>query len=180
LLKKKDLLIGPLDPLTDLFPPGKGGGAGVEYGYKGKGVLIHLVVDAQGMPLSFSITAANGDERQEAIKNIDKINVYSGKPGRPKKSPRKIAADKGYDSKALRSTLRQRGIKPEIPRRKYRDKPQLGRPLNKTISRYVVERTFSWFQRKFRRIAVRWERLPLCFETFLTLAIVTMWVQKMV
>ena len=25
-----------------LFPPGKGGGEGVAYGYKGKGILIHM------------------------------------------------------------------------------------------------------------------------------------------
>ena len=29
-----------------LFPPGKGGGELVEYGYKGKGVTIHSLVDA--------------------------------------------------------------------------------------------------------------------------------------
>ncbi len=35
-----------------LFPPGKGGGEGVAYGYKGKGILIHSVTDANGMPVA--------------------------------------------------------------------------------------------------------------------------------
>ena len=34
-----------------LFPPGKGGGEDVAYGYKGKGILIHSITDANGMPL---------------------------------------------------------------------------------------------------------------------------------
>jgi hypothetical protein len=38
-----------------LFPPGKGGGQGVDYGYKGKGVLIHLIVDKNGAPLNESM-----------------------------------------------------------------------------------------------------------------------------
>ena len=32
--------------MTALFPSGKGGVAEVAYGYKGKGVLIHLLVEA--------------------------------------------------------------------------------------------------------------------------------------
>ena len=55
------------------FPPGKGGGEGVKYGYKGKGVTIHSVVDAQGMPLAISVTAANASERDQTIKMLDHI-----------------------------------------------------------------------------------------------------------
>jgi len=34
------------------FPLGKGGGGEVRHGHKGKGILIHLVADAEGMPVS--------------------------------------------------------------------------------------------------------------------------------
>ena len=47
------------------FPPGKGGGEGVAYGRKGKGILIHTLTDATGMPLSTCTTPANGDERAQ-------------------------------------------------------------------------------------------------------------------
>ena len=50
-----------MEPSTALFPPGKGGGSGVDYGYKGKGILIHTLVDGKGSPLAVSVTAANGD-----------------------------------------------------------------------------------------------------------------------
>ena len=48
-----------------LFPPGKGGEAKVDHGDKGKGILIHLLVDREGMPLSATMTAANGSEREQ-------------------------------------------------------------------------------------------------------------------
>ena len=84
------------------FPPGKGGGEGVEYGYKGKGVTIHSVVDAQGMPIAISVTAANASERDQTIKMLDGIKIQTGRRGRPKTRPKQLAADKGYDSKELR------------------------------------------------------------------------------
>ena len=46
-----------------LFSPGKGG-EGVGYGYKGKGLLIHSIIDANGMPVVTITTSANGDEKQ--------------------------------------------------------------------------------------------------------------------
>ena len=128
--------------MTGLFPPGKGGGQGVEYGFKGKGILIHLIVDANGMPLSFSVTAANGDERIEARENSKKIRICHGKRGRPRCQPDKIAGDKGFDSRDLREYFRKKGIKPEIPKRSWKNKPHRGRPMTKTVERYVVERAF--------------------------------------
>lgn len=41
------------------FSSGKGGGAEVAYGYKGKGVLIHLPVDAEGMQKKTRPTGRN-------------------------------------------------------------------------------------------------------------------------
>ena len=48
-----------MEPLTALFPPLNGGGEGVGYGYKGKGVLIHSITDANGMPV-VTITTPEG------------------------------------------------------------------------------------------------------------------------
>ncbi|CDN10378.1 hypothetical protein RintRC_7756 [Richelia intracellularis] len=45
-------------PWTGLFLPGKGGGDGVAYGGKGKGILIHTLTEGSGMPLSNRITPA--------------------------------------------------------------------------------------------------------------------------
>ena len=164
--------------MTALFPSGKGGGAEVAYGYKGKGVLIHLLVDAEGMPLSACSAQANEDERKHVGPLLEMIEVKTGKPGRPPKKLRRIAADKGYDSDALRDFLKSRGIQPQIPRKKNAGRRR-GRPVSMNAPRFQVERTFSWLQRKFRRLVVRRERLPRCFDAFLSLAVCFLWVQRL-
>ena len=68
-----------------LFPPGKGGEAKVDHGDKGKGILIHLLVDREGMPLSATMTAANGSEREQVPVLIESVDVRTGKRGRPPK-----------------------------------------------------------------------------------------------
>ena len=55
----------------DLFPPAPGGGREMDRGYKGKGSLLHLLIDGKGNPLAITTTAANGDERQEVAKLIN-------------------------------------------------------------------------------------------------------------
>jgi IS5 family transposase len=138
-----------------LFPPGKGGGEGVAYGYKGKGILIHSITDANGMPLVAITTAANGDERQQVLPMLARIRLATGKPGNPKRRPKTLAADKGYDARWLRKRLRIKGIRPQIKKRLCTGKKPKGRPIKETVPRYQQERCFSWFQRKYRRLVVR-------------------------
>src|SRR4028119_690405 len=111
-----------MEPLIALFPPGKGGGEGVGYGYKGKGILIHRITDANGMPVATTTTPANGDERQQVLSMLAQIRLATGKPGNPKRRPKVLAADKGYDAKWLRHKLRARGIRPQIKKRQWNGK----------------------------------------------------------
>ena len=130
------------------------------------------------MPMNATQTAANADERKQVNPLLDSIRIRTGKRGRPRKRFGRIGFDKGYDDQKIRNRLRGRGIEPEIPKRVWKTKPTRGRPLTKKVPRYKVERTFSWYQRKFRRLTTRWERLPECFDFFLQLALVFMWVPK--
>ncbi len=163
-----------------LFPPGTGGGEGVAYGRKGKGILIHSLTDAAGMPLSTCTTPAHGDERAQVIPLLDTLHVRTGKQGRPRKRLKVLAADKGYDAKDLRRRLRTRGIRPQIPKRVWKSHKPRGRPIKKDVPRYQAERTFAWFQRKYRRLVVRWERLAACFNAFLAIAMIHMWVHRLI
>ena len=61
------------------FSAGKGGGELIDYGYKGKGMTTHLLVDGIGNPLSFEVTSANGDERQQVEKLLIAIEGYIDK-----------------------------------------------------------------------------------------------------
>ncbi|WP_323713212.1 transposase [Gloeocapsopsis dulcis] len=166
--------------MTALFPPGKGGGEGISYGYKGKGILNHSITDANGMPVVAITTPANGDERQQVLPMLAQIQLATGKRGNPKRRPKVLAADKGYDAKWLRQRLRTKGIRPQIKKRQLRGKKTKGRPIKKIVPRYQQERSFSWFQRKYRRLVVRWERLKVYFDAFLILACCYIWFPKLV
>ncbi len=161
-------------------PPGTGGGEGVAYGRKGKGILIHSLTDGAGMPLSTRTTPANGDERAQVLPWLDTLHLRTGKRGRPRKRLKVLAMDKGYDAKDLRRRLRRRGIRPQIPKRVWKSRKPRGRPIKKDVPRYQAERTFAWFQRKYRRLVVRWERLAACFNAFLAIALMHMWVHKLI
>ena len=162
-----------------LFPPGKGGGEDVAYGRKGKGILIHTLTEGGGMPLANSTTAANGSEREQIFPLLDSVKLKTLKPGRPRKRVKILAADKGYDSKEKRSALRKRGIRPQLPKRNYKTKKNRGRPIKVSVPRYQQERCFAWYQRKYRRLVVRWERQKICFDAFLSLGTIHIWLQRL-
>jgi transposase len=91
-----------------------------------------------------------------------------------------LMTDKGYDAKALRQKLRQRGIRAQIPKRVWKSKKHCGRPIKKGVPRFQAERTFAWFQKKYRRLVVRWERTVACFEAFLAIATIHIWIQRLI
>jgi transposase len=111
------------------------------------------------------LTAANvHDSRvlEEAVDAIEPIKRAGGEPGRPRKRPAKVHADKAYDFGRCRKALRKRGIKARIARRGIESSEKLGR------HRWVVERTLAWLAR-YRRLTVRYERRADIHEAFLHL-----------
>jgi IS5 family transposase len=105
----------------------------VAYGYKGKGILIHTLTDGNGMPLANCTTPANGSEREQVMPLLNSIVVKTNSPGRPRKRVKVLAADKGYDSKELRATLRKRGIRPQLPKRTWKTRKNRGRPITAVL-----------------------------------------------
>ncbi|CDN14401.1 hypothetical protein RintRC_2687 [Richelia intracellularis] len=118
---------------TGLFPPGKGGGDGVAYGGKGKGIFIHIITEGSRIPLSNRITPANGSERDQVIPLLDSLKVKTNKRGRPRKPLKVLAADKAYDSKDKRAALRRRGIRPQWPKGVWKTKKNKGRPIKISV-----------------------------------------------
>jgi IS5 family transposase len=86
-----------------------------------------------------------------------------GCPGRPRRRPAKLHADKGYDYPRCRRALRRRGITPRIARRGIESSGKLGR------HRYVVERSLAWLV-GYRRLQVRYERRADILTALLQLA----------
>jgi transposase len=94
---------------------------------------------------------------------VPPIRQPRGQPGRPRRRPAKLHADKEYDAARNRRALRQRHITPRIARRMIESSARLGR------FRWVVERDFAWLHAN-RRLLVRYERDPDLHQAFLDLA----------
>ena len=122
----------------------------------------HLLVDASGIPLAWTLTGGNRHDVTQLIPLLDRVPPVRGKVGRPRRRPERVTADRGYDYDSHRRQLRQRGIKSEIARRKTKHGSGLGR------YRWVVERTFAWLH-QFKRLLVRYDRRHEIHEAFLAL-----------
>ena len=120
-------------------------------------------MDAHGIPLALQLTAANVNDCQCFADRLEALPALKRRgPGRPRRRPRKVHADKGYDFRKCREACRVRGIQHRIARRGMESKERLGR------HRWVVERTFAWLNRQ-RRLLVRFDRQAALYEGFLTL-----------
>jgi hypothetical protein len=90
---------------------------------------------------------------------LDAIPSVKGKPGRPRKRPEKLHADKAYRSRKNQRALRARRIKSRIARPGVESSERLGR------HRWVVERTIAWTD-QMRRLLIRYERRADIYDGF--------------
>jgi transposase len=124
----------------------------------------HVLTDARGLPLALTLTGGNRNDITQLLPLIDGVKPVAGKVGRPRKRPKVLLADRGYDHDKYRREVWARGIKPVIARRSTPHGSGLGR------QRWVVERTFTWLH-QFRRLRIRWERDPQQHLALLYLAV---------
>jgi transposase len=109
------------------------------------------------------LSAANAHDSKVLEETVDAIEpIRRPARSRPRKRPKKLHADKGYDFGRCRKALRKRGIKAKIARRGVASSERLGR------HRWVIERTLAWLNR-YRRLTVRYERRADIHEAFLHL-----------
>lgn len=123
---------------------------------------VHALVDSKGRPLHIELTQG---QRHESTVAEDIIAKHArGKA---------LIADTGYDSDAIRSQLRELGIKAVIhanPTRK--NKPRLDR--KRYACRYRVEVFFHSLKRS-RAIATRFEKTAKNYLALLQLASAKLW-----
>jgi transposase len=115
------------------------------------GSKLQLVCDGGGLPLTAVVAAANVNDTTMFQAVVDDVPPIRTPSGRRRTKPAKVHADKGYDSRANRACLRQRGIKARIARRGMESSARLGR------HRWRVERSLSWLS-CWRRLQVRLDR----------------------
>ncbi|MFD5385951.1 IS5 family transposase [Streptomyces sp. NPDC127074] len=123
----------------------------------------HLITDGHGTPLAAILTGGNRNDVTQLMPLLDAIPPVRGRPGRPRRKPQSVFADRGYDHDVYRDQVRTRRTIPVIARRGTPHGSGLG------IYRWVVERTFAWLH-GFKRLRVRWERRADIHEAFLKLA----------
>jgi transposase len=107
-----------------------------------------VVVDANGIPLSATVTAANVPDVNALLEVVDAIPPVAGKVGRPKQRPDEVYGDRAYDSAEHREELRDRSIEPKLAEQHTEHGSGLG------VDRWVAERFFSWLHR-FRKVRLR-------------------------
>jgi hypothetical protein len=119
------------------------------------------MVDANGIPLSSSLSAANVHDVTKLVRTVASCPLVGyGERGR---LPRRLYADRAYDSEAHERLLRWAGIEPVFAQRGEPHGSGLGR------YRYVVEQTLAAVHQN-RRLKIRYEKRPELHQAFLTLA----------
>lgn len=129
-----------------------------------KGSKIHAVVTTDSLPVTIAIGPANEHDSRKLFPLMEGISIRTG--ARPRKRPKEVYGDKGYDTPLVRFYLAAKHVKAQIPRRSKRKHP--GRPSSFDRDGYKkrrssVERFFGWVKGGFRRLEVRHERLASIF-----------------
>lgn len=104
---------------------------------------------------------------------IDAIPPIRGLPGHPRRRPRRIYADRGYDYDKYRRMVRAHGITPIIARRGVAHGSGLG------TQRWPVERAIAWLK-GFRRLRIRTERRADVHQAILSLACSIICLRKLI
>ena len=127
-------------------------------------------MDGNGLPL-ISITAkADVHDVKLTLPTVDALMI-----GKRRRRPKRVRADKGYDSAAFRKGLRQRGIRPAVDHRRYEHRHTHRKTWDDRSEcryapcRWKVERSFACMD-QHRRLNFLYERTRHAYDGFLTLA----------
>jgi transposase len=127
-----------------------------------KGSKHHLLTDARGTPIAFTLTGANRHDVTQLLPLLDKVRPVGCRRGHPRKRFNEVMGDRAYHSEPHRRELRRRRIRPRLARR--------GAPHGSGLGKYrwVVERGESWVH-QYRRLKLRYDRDDAIHEAFLSI-----------
>ncbi len=116
-------------------------------------IKLHAIIDANGRPLSFFMTAGKVSDYIGAAAPLDELPEAQW-----------LLADRGYDADWFRDALQEKGIKPCIPGRKSRN-----RAVKYDKRRNRIEIMFGRLK-DWRRVATRYDRWPTAFFSAIAFA----------
>ena len=144
---------------------------------------MHLACDGKGRPLSVVVTTGERHGSTQLERLLDEIRVprAEGLPGRPRKRPAHLIADRGYSFEGCRKLLRKRGISHTIPERKDQRERRTGRPGRRPgfdreayRRRNVVEMCVGRLK-QWRSVATRYEKRAVNYRAMVVIASLMVW-----
>lgn len=135
---------------------------------------IHLRCEGNGKPVTFLLTVGQRNESVVFERLMEQGAVARAGRGRPRLRPARVARDKGYTGRRIRSYLQRRGIGAVIPRLSH--EPRRGTRFDRQSyrERNRIERTFNRLK-QYRRIATRYEKRADNYLAMLTIAAILIW-----
>ena len=117
------------------------------------GTTHHALTEGHGLPLAVTVTTANRNDITQLKPLVEAIPLLKTRgKGKPrKKRPKKLLAERAYDSQPHREWLAEQGILPKLAKRNTPHGSGLGK------ERWPVERLFAWLHDD-RKIRIRDER----------------------
>lgn len=121
-----------------------------------------MLTEGAGIPVALAIDGANRHDMKLVQGTLERI--MTKRPMPTEANPQGLCLDKGYDYDEVRAIVKEFGFTAHI-RSRGEEAKAIKREAGFRARRWMVERTHSWMNR-FRRILVRWEKLP---ETFIAM-----------
>jgi transposase len=136
--------------------------------------------------MSIILAPGQAGDNPQLLPLLDQIAVGRDGPGRPRRRPERVLADKAYSHPSTRAALRSRGIaftSPEksdqIARRKTKGS-RGGRPPAFDPERYadrnVVERCFNRLK-QIRDLATRYAKRVAYYQSEIVIAAIVLWLR---
>ena len=116
------------------------------------GTKRSILVESGGIPLAVVIAGANTHDVKLLEKTLDAVIIT--RPEATEHDPQHLCADAAYTGTPAAKAMSGCTYTPHV---RSRDEEMSEKQEGKKPRRWVVEVTFSWFNR-FRKLLVRWEK----------------------
>ena len=136
--------------------------------------------------MAILLTPGQAGDNPQLLALLDQINVGRDGPGRPRKRPDRVLADKAYSHPSTRAALRRRRIRFTSPEKsdqiahRLRKGSRGGRPPrfdpDLYAGRNVVERCFNRLK-QFRDLATRYAKRAAYYRAELIIAAIVLWLR---